>query len=385
MSLNRFHRQIILPEVGNAGQARLKNARVLCVGVGGLGSPASLYLAAAGVGTLGLIDPDTVDETNLQRQILFRTSDEGSSKVHLAKARLQELNPEISVETYPESLNAHNAEQLFSRYDLVIDGTDNFATKFLINDAACKFQIPMVYGAVSGFEGQVALFYSKAGACYRCLYPEIPQSQIRNCAEVGVMGSVVGVIGSMQATLALEWLISHDSGDHPLYPKIGNLSIVDLKGSLSLRTLLVSKNPQCPTCSLVSEQIQLLNVPRDVCQSTNQLHPDELERLLGASPAEIALFDVREKEEWDAGHLVQARHFSLSRLERGELPEIHPGEMTIVLYCQSGMRSGKAVSILTQGLRATTTQVFHLSGGLNSWELNPRRHRSSLLLPKCRL
>ncbi len=367
MSLNRFNRQIILPEVGKEGQERLKRARVLCVGVGGLGSPASLYLAAAGVGTLGLIDPDTVDLTNLQRQILFKASDEGLPKVQLAKKRLQELYPEISVETYQETLKADNAEQLFRRYDLVIDGTDNFAAKFLINDAAYKLQIPMIYGAVTGFEGQAALFFGKEGACYRCLYRETPQTQIRNCAEAGVLGSIVGVIGTLQATLALEYLISEGSSSHPLCPKVGSLMLFDLKGSLNTRSILVPKNPKCPTCSLPVEEIQLPKDSVDVCQSVNQIRAEELKALLLTSHPKVFLLDVREKEEWEAGHLKMAHHFPLSSIENGELPTLPADIEEIVVYCQSGIRSANAAAILTQAWAEAQSRIYNLVGGLNSW------------------
>lgn len=367
MSLNRFNRQIILPEVGKEGQDRLKSARVLCVGVGGLGSPASLYLAAAGVGTLGLIDPDTVDLTNLQRQVLFRSSDEGQPKVQAAKARLQELYPEILVETYQEPLRANNAEQLFRSYDLVIDGTDNFAAKFLINDAACKFQIPMIYGTVNGFEGQAALFFGKQGACYRCLYRDAPQAQIRNCAESGVLGSVVGVIGTLQATLALEYLISQGFASHPLCPKVGSLMLFDLRGSFSTRSVLVPKHPKCPTCSLPVEKIQLPEDSVDACQRVNQIRAEELKRFLLSAHPKVFLLDVREKDEWKAGHLEMAHHFPLSRIENGELPTLPADLEKIVVYCQSGVRSAVAASILTQASAEAQAPIYNLIGGLNLW------------------
>jgi adenylyltransferase/sulfurtransferase len=366
MNENRFNRQIILPEVGKTGQERLKKARVLCVGVGGLGSPVSLYLAAAGVGTLGLIDPDIVDLTNLQRQILFRASDQGSSKVELAKKRLKELDPNIGVETYNEALSVQNAEHLFNKYDLIIDGTDNFSTKFLINDASCKRTIPMVYGAVNQFEGQVALFCGKQGACYRCFHPKPPQAQIRNCAEAGVLGSVVGVVGSLQATLALEYLISQGEPQHPLCPQLGILTLIDLKGSWSIRSIQIPKNPNCPTCSRSPHEIQLTSEPIDVCDTGAQsIHPDKLQTMLLDQSLKTYVLDVREEDEWREGHLKGAHFFPLSRIEKGELPEFPSRANMVVVYCQSGMRSEKAIQILSKANEAHS--FYNLKGGLIAW------------------
>lgn len=365
MNFNRFNRQIILPEVGREGQERLKNARVLCVGVGGLGSPVSLYLVAAGVGSVGLIDPDKVDLTNLQRQILFKTSEQGGLKVDLAKKRLLELNPEVVVLTYKEPLNAKNIEQLFSQYDLVIDGTDNFQTKFLINDAAYKMGIPMIYGAVNRFEGQVALFFGKNGACYRCLYPEPPKAQVKNCAEAGVLGAVVGVAGTLQATLALEYLISQGDTQHPLCHKIGSLTLFDLKGSWNIHSLQVPKNPHCPTCSRPLQEIQLHSLPLDTCSiRTESIGADELQDIL-LEEQPVYLIDVREADEWTTGHIKGAHFFPLSRLEKGELPKIPQNTWPVVVYCQSGMRSIRAIHLLAQTQKAHP--VLNLSGGLNAW------------------
>ena len=196
MNIDRFARQIVLPEVGTRGQARLAAGRVLCLGAGGLGSPVALYLAAAGVGKIGVIDHDTIATSNLQRQILFQTADDGRAKATVAKERLEALNPDLEVIAYVEPFTHLNAETLLSSYDLIIDGSDNFQTKFLANDAACKLGLPLVYGAVSRFEGQTALFWGARGACYRCYHPAPPRAEIRNCAEAGVLGAVVGVIGS---------------------------------------------------------------------------------------------------------------------------------------------------------------------------------------------
>jgi rhodanese-related sulfurtransferase len=250
---------------------------------------------------------------------------------------------------------------------LSVDGTDNFAAKFLINDAAYKFQIPMVYGAVNGFEGQAALFFGKHGACYRCLYPEFPKAQIRNCAEAGVLGSVVGVIGTLQATLALEYLISQGDGSHSLCPQIGHLTLIDLKGSFGFRSVSVPKKPKCSTCSLPAEEVQLPKDSMDVCQSVNQIRPDELKSLLLGSNPKVFLLDVREKDEWEAGHLEVASHFPLSRIENGELPTLPVDVEKIIVYCQSGIRSARATSILNQAMEEAHTPIYNLIGGLNSW------------------
>ncbi len=365
MNLNRFSRQIILPEVGREGQERLKSARVLCVGVGGLGSPVCLYLAAAGVGSLGLIDPDTVDLTNLQRQILFKASDQGSFKVDIAKKRLLELDPEVVVETHKEPLSAQNAEQIFSGYNLVIDGTDNFQTKFLINDASYKTGIPMIYGAVNQFEGQVALFFGKKGACYRCFYPEPPKAQVRNCAEAGVLGAVVGVIGTLQATLALEYLISQGEAQHPLCPEVGSLTLFDLKGHWNIHSIQVPKNPNCPTCSRPSQEIQIHSFPLDICTlRTESIDTDQLQAML-IEEQPVFLLDVREEDEWLTGRLKGAHFFPLSRLKKGELPDIPQNTSPVVVYCQSGMRSIKAIQILAQSQKVHP--FFNLNGGLNAW------------------
>lgn len=370
--MTRYSRQLTIPEIGTLGQELLKSSKVLCVGVGGLGSPVSLYLAAAGVGTLGLIDPDTVETSNLQRQILFKSADEGKSKVHTAKQKIHDLNPEVAVHTYYESLHEKNAEFLFNQYDLVIDGTDNFTTKFLINDAAHKTKTPMIYGAVNRFEGQVAFFNSTQGSCYRCLYPAPPKAKIKNCAESGVLGSVVGVVGTLQSTLALGWLISQGNESHPLFPKTGALTYIDLKGGIEMRSVLIPKHPHCPTCSIAPKDVKILGAP-DIYQTAcsynatavHNIHTHELaDLLLKNQEPSLLLLDVREEDEWNAGHIQGAFHLPLSKIESGEIDPFTQTEK-IIVYCQSGLRSKAAALKLVHLWKHTS--IYNLVGGIQSW------------------
>lgn len=239
--MNRYLRQMMLPELGFEGQERLQQARVLCVGAGGLGSPASLYLAAAGIGQLGLIDPDRVDETNLQRQILFGTSDVGVLKVEAARDRLVDLNPEVEIKIHPEALSETNATDILRQYDVIIDGTDNFPAKFLINDTAVKLGLPVVYGSVSQFEGRAAIFWAEKGPCYRCMHPNPPQARIHSCAEAGVIGSLAGIIGSIQAMEAIKLVAKLGT------PLVGRLLVIDSL-SMSSQSFSIPKNSNCPAC-----------------------------------------------------------------------------------------------------------------------------------------
>lgn len=243
-SMDRYARQIVLDEIGEDGQEKLLRAKVLCVGAGGLGSSILLYLAAAGVGTIGVADFDNVEECNLQRQILYDTNQIGSNKASNAKKRLKELNPNITVNIYPNGLTDKNVEELFTAYDIIIDGTDNFETKFLINDAGVKFKKPVIYGAIQGFEGQVSVFDSNLGACYRCLYPESLKHLSVNCEQGGVIGTVAGIIGTVQAMQAIMLIIAHESFE----PLIGKLWIIDAK-TMQTRLLDIPKDQNCPICS----------------------------------------------------------------------------------------------------------------------------------------
>ena len=363
MNSKRYDRQIILPEIGPEGQSRLAQSRVLCIGVGGLGSPVGLYLAAAGVGTIGLIDPDRVDVSNLQRQILFQNTDQGSEKVVAAQTRLLGLNPNVKVEIYNEAFSANNAADLLKKYDLVIDGSDNFDTKFLVSDACYQAEIPMVYGAVNRFEGQVALFHGARGACYRCLYPSTPKAEVQNCAETGVLGSVVGTIGTLQCTLALQYLIAGGESSHPLSPVIGELTLFDLRGKWSIRSLQVAKDLECPTCSLPPSDIEL-KITVQTCSSIQTVDPQTLMAMMISHSTHILLLDVRGEDEWATGHIPGAMHWPLSRILNGEMPPQANNRVTIIAYCRSGQRSGRAAQLLdAAGLSPTHSLV----GGIQAW------------------
>ncbi len=340
-------------------------SRVLCVGSGGLGSPALYYLAAAGVGRISIIDPDTVSVSNLQRQILFQTADEGKSKVQVAKNALLALNPEIDVVAYSESLTDKNAISIFNQNDIVIDGSDNFATKYLINDAAYVCSKPFIYGSVSRFEGRVALFNPREGSCYRCLYPLPPKETIQNCAESGVLGSVVGTIGTLQATLALQYLVARLNPSHPLRPEMGTLLLFDFKGGWSTDRLRIPKKPECPTCSKNPSELQLEYSP-EACSKIPTISPHDLKDLLN-SKSKWILVDVREAEEWNDGHLPHARHWPLSMIENGECVSDIPLEPStpMILYCTAGLRSEVAAGYLR---KSRSLNCISLQGGLLNWQ-----------------
>lgn len=344
----RYNRQIILPEIGVAGQEKISKASVLCIGAGGLGSPALLYLAAAGVGRIGIIDFDVVDESNLQRQILFTVDQIGQNKALAAKARLQVLNPEIEIEAYPEKLNEGNAPDLFARYDVIVDGTDNFAGKFLINDAAVKIGKPFVYGSILGFEGQAAVFNYKGGPCYRCLFPEPPRSHIPNCAEAGVIGAVAGMIGTLQAMEALKIIVEHEN----LIPLSGQLYTLDAR-TMRSQILSLPKDPACCICSKTPDEIVLSSSGMIV-----EISPQHAQKNTAA-----LLLDVRERDEWDAGHIEGAEHFALSALMAGEQLQM-PKDRAIILYCQKGKRSQMAAQILKA---AGYTNLSNMTGGYDAW------------------
>ncbi len=376
MNLKRYSRQTVLPEIGLEGQERLGNARVLCVGMGGLGSPVSLYLAAAGVGTLGLVDDDRVESTNLQRQILFENSDIGESKVEAARKKLMRQNPDVQIEVFNERLIAANAEQVFQSYDLIVDGSDNFATRFLTHDAALKKQIPWVYGAVNQFEGQTALFTSGSrhdknsdsrGPCYRCLYPHLPRAQIQNCAEAGVLGSIVGTVGTLQATLALQYLISAGNPNHPLCPPVGQLSIFDFAGRWNISTIQVPQQPDCPSCSIAPAEIVLRDADAFCTTKSGQrksIRATDLLMQMRMKENPVLLFDVRDSDEWETGHIADAIHWPLHRIEKGEIPPLPAGSTTIVVYCQTGLRSARAAHLLNL---AGVQSVLNLEGGIHAW------------------
>lgn len=374
MNSNRYLRQTLLPEIGDDGQKRLGASGVLCVGSGGLGSPALLYLAAAGVGKIGVIDPDTVSVSNLQRQILFKTTDEGKEKVQAAEETLLALNPEINIIKYPEAFTERNALAILMEYDLVIDGSDNFSTKYLINDSAYIASIPVVYGSVTRFAGEVALFHGRKSSCYRCLHPSAPEFGIQNCAESGVLGPVVGTIGTLQATLAIQYLLSREDSNHPLHPEFGKITLFDFCGKWSTESIQVPKNPHCSTCTKTPNEIKLKH-SHEVCttdiRSIETITAERLQEFYDEK-REHLLIDVREKEEWEEGHLPGAHHWPLSLIEKDSIPSEHalgPKLETtapIILYCAGGVRSEKAARIL---FKNRSLKCLSLQGGRHSWNV----------------
>ena len=365
----RYARHLILPEVGLAGQRRLKGSRVLLVGAGGLGSPVALYLAAAGVGHLGLVDFDDVDASNLQRQILHGTSDVGRPKLDSARDRLHDLNPEVHVERHATRLDRTNALELVRDHDLVVDGTDNFATRYLTNDACVLTSRPNVYGSIFRFEGQSSVFATAEGPCYRCLFPDPPPpGQVPSCAEGGVLGVLPGLLGLVQATEALKLLLGIGE------PLIGRLLLVDAL-AMAFREVKVRRDPSCPACG--TREIQELQDYEQLCGGPATAHspadqgleitPVELSAALAAG-ALIDLVDVREPTEWATCRLEGARLAPLSCLGDA-LPSFRHGR-EVVLYCHHGMRSLTALRRLEE---AGIGRVRSLAGGIDRWsrEVDP--------------
>ncbi|HSG09006.1 MAG TPA: molybdopterin-synthase adenylyltransferase MoeB [Longimicrobiales bacterium] len=366
--LLRYARHLALPGVGVEGQRRLKAARVLCVGAGGLGSPLALYLAAAGVGTLGIVDFDVVDATNLQRQILHGTGDVGRSKLDSAAERLADANPHVEIVRHETRLTSDNALDLLAGYDVVVDGTDNFPTRYLVNDACVLLGKPNVYGSIFRWEGQVSVFAMPGGPCYRCLFREPPPpGLVPNCAEGGVLGVLPGVIGSLQALETLKLLLGVGE------PLTGRLLIFDAL-DLSWREVALRRNPDCPVCGDQPTQTGLIDyevfcgiVPGGDGAGEGprvpELDPAEvLERLATASPP--LLLDVREAWEWQVGNLeaLGGRLISLGDLP-GRLDEI-PADRSVVVVCRSGQRSRTAARQLLEG---GFTEVYNLRGGMQAW------------------
>lgn len=371
----RYARHLILPEVGPTGQARLKNSRVLCIGAGGLGSPVGLYLAAAGVGTLGFVDFDEVDASNLQRQILHGTSDVGRTKLESARERLHDLNPHVHVEEYPVRLDSSNALEIFADYDLVIDGTDNFPTRYLANDACVLLDKPYVYGSVFRFEGQNAVFAMPGGPCYRCLFAEPPPpGMVPSCAEGGVLGVVPGIVGTIQAMEAIKLLLGVGES------LAGRLLIFDAL-RMKFRELKLSRDPGCPACGDAPTVTELIDYDRfcgiepdnggaaRMPDQEKELSVLQLKELLDRGE-EVTILDVREPYEWDIGNLGPqgARLIPL-----GELPDRFgeiPTDANLVVHCRSGARSDRAAEFLREH---GYTRVRNLEGGILAWsdEIDP--------------
>ena len=353
----RYARHISLSEVGEAGQRKLLNAKILMIGAGGLGCPALQYLVAAGVGTIGIVDSDTVDESNLQRQILFATSAIGRMKVEIAKERLTALNPDVEINIYPERLSAENALDIVAEYDVLIDGTDNFATRYLVNDACVKQNKPFVYGAIHKFEGQVTVFNLKGGPTYRCLFPDPPsRSQIPNCAEAGVLGVLPGVIGTLQATEAIKVIL--ELGE----PLSGKLKLVNLLNNSEQIISFGRNDDQVEK----AKQIDLADSYVDVACSTK--HGIAAETLVGwlESEKSINILDVREEYE-----TPKLGYPNLINIPLGQLPSRHndlPIDAPLVVLCQHGIRSQNAIEFLRQN--NYKNQLINLEGGMAAFQEN---------------
>jgi adenylyltransferase/sulfurtransferase len=345
----RYARHLILPEVGEAGQEKLKAGSVLVVGAGGLGSPVCLYLAAAGVGRIGLVDFDDVDASNLHRQVLYGASDVGKPKLDAARARLQDLNPEIAIETHGAALTSENALAIIGKYDVIVDGTDNFATRYLVNDACVLLGKPNVYGSIFRFEGQASVFAAEDGPCYRCLYPEPPPPHlVPSCAEGGVLGVLPGVIGTIQATEAIKLLTGIGE------TLIGRLLLFDAL-RMSFRTLRLKQQ---------HDQHAAITGLIDYDQFCNPANLHEVTQIAEGT----FVVDVREPYEWDAGHIEGARHIPLGELPN-RLDEL-PRDADIVFYCQAGGRSARALDIARD---AGFARAKHLRGGFSAWKENVGR------------
>lgn len=342
----RYQRQMILPEIGEAGQAALASASVLVVGAGGLGCPVLQYLAAAGVGRIGIIDGDRVEASNLQRQILYTDADIGALKAEAAARRIQAMNADVIVDIYPQKLDAEQAEKLFPLYDVIVDGTDNFTAKFLINDAGVKFGKPVVYGAIYRFGGQVAVFDSaKAGPCYRCLFPEPPRGHIPNCAEAGIIGALAGMVGTTQALQVIAVIV----GSPDFEPLCGKLWTIDGL-SMKTRAMALARDPDCRACSDRGHDMKLEGPIEEI--EADALADDV-----------CRLVDVREDHEWQAGHIDGAVHVPLSGLLAGQDVDL-PQDKPLVLYCHLGVRSQQAGEIL----RAKGYKNLHsLRGGIEAY------------------
>jgi sulfur-carrier protein adenylyltransferase/sulfurtransferase len=356
---SRYSRHLALPEVGREGQERLKRGSAIVVGAGGLGSPVALYLAAAGIGRLGIVDFDRVEESNLQRQIIHGTAAVGRSKLESAAARIRDLNPHVVVETHGERLDSTNALRILERYDLVVDGTDNFPTRYLVNDAAVFLGKPNVYGSIFRFEGQASLFSHGGGPCYRCLYPEPPPpALVPNCEEGGVLGVIPGIIGSIQATEALKVLLGIGR------TLSGRLLLFDAAG-MSFREIALRRNPACRVCGESPTIRELIDYERfcgyEPAGEGEAISPRELrDRLRHGDP--ILVLDVREDYEWSVSHLAEAEHVSMASLR--EAIATLPRDQEIVVYCRSGSRSANAAAMLRN---AGFARVRNLTGGLMAW------------------
>jgi adenylyltransferase/sulfurtransferase len=355
----RYSRHLILPEVGMQGQERLRKARVLLIGVGGLGSPAALYLAAAGVGTLGLVDGDRVDATNLQRQVLHGSSDIGRPKLESAADRLRDLNPHVRVEAFAERLTSANALGILKDFDVVVDGSDNFPTRYLVNDACVLLGKPDMYGAIFRFDGQASVFAASRGPCYRCLFADPPPPDlVPSCAEAGVLGVLPGIIGSIQATEAIKWIL--DLGE----PLVGRLLLFDAL-KLEFRELALAKDPDCPVCGTHPTVTSLIDYEAFCGVSAPPVAAEVSVRDLAAERKEgrkLLVVDVREPYELELAPFPEAVHIPLRQLP-SRLTELD-AHTPLVTLCHHGQRSLRAREIL---VAAGFNHVRSLAGGIDAW------------------
>ena len=364
--VKRYSRHLIIPDVGMTGQKRLKNAKVLVVGAGGLGSPALLYLAAAGVGTLGIVDFDVVDESNLQRQIIHGVSDVGHLKAESARDSIREINPYVNVVLHTERLDSDNAMEIFAPYDLIVDGTDNFATRYLVNDAAVLLGKPYVWGSIYRFDGQASVFWAEYGPCYRCLYPEPPPpGMVPSCAEGGVLGVLCASIGSIQVNEAIKVITGIGE------PLVGRLMIYDAL-EMSYRTVQVRKDPECPVCGknpTITELIDYEAFCGAVSEEAQEavqgstITARDLKNMMDAGE-NIYVVDVREPNEYEIVSIPGATLIPKGEFISGAALEKLPQDKRIVLHCKSGARSAEALAVVKD---AGFADAVHVGGGVLAW------------------
>ncbi len=393
--IKRYARHVIMPEVGIEGQKKLKAASILLIGTGGLGSPTALYLAAAGIGRIGLVDYDVVDQSNLQRQVIHGIETVGELKVASAAKRMKDLNPDIQVDLHNVPLTSDNAIELFEPYDIIVDGTDNFPTRYLVNDACVKLGKPNVYGSIFRFEGQLSVFYAEEGPCYRCMFPEPPPpGLVPNCAEGGVLGILPGTIGTMQATEAIKLILGIGN------PMIGRMMLYDAL-DMEFNTIKVRKDPNCPVCSLHADDVELIDYEM-FCGMPAHDHSDfsteetigyedvlqvsvsELKAKLDAGE-DIVVLDVREPHEWEIAALdgtlripkgdIQAAKNALKaarKLEEETVLAQIPHDKPLYVHCRSGKRSADSILFL-QEAGYDINNMYNVAGGILAWadEIDP--------------
>ncbi|MDQ7025808.1 MAG: molybdopterin-synthase adenylyltransferase MoeB [Anaerolineae bacterium] len=393
--IQRYSRHLIMPEVGIEGQRKLKAASILLIGTGGLGSPTSLYLAAAGIGKIGLVDYDIVDETNLQRQIIHGISTVGMSKLDSAEKRLVDLNPDIEIVKYNVPLTSDNAIELFEPYDVIVDGTDNFPTRYLVNDACVKLGKPNVYGSIFRFEGQLSVFYAEEGPCYRCMFPEPPPpGLVPSCAEGGVLGILPGTIGTLQATEAIKLILGIGE------PMIGRMLLYDAL-EMSFKTLKVRKDPNCPVCSIPHDDVELIDYEQfcgmpahdhsdfsaneeDGYEDVQAISVSDLKALMD-SDANIVVLDVRDPHEWEIaaidgtlripkGDIQAAKNGVLAgrKLYEETILNDIPKDKPLYVHCRSGKRSADSILFLKE-VGYNSSNMWNVVGGILAWaqEIDP--------------